>query len=430
MTGSTTTEGSAGAAPTDWTMISLGEASVFSFENGLWTGKKMPFTKARVLRNTNFNNDGTLDYSDVATLDVESRLLPTKQLLPGDIVIERSGGGPKQPVGRVAYFNLPQAGFSFSNFTSRLRVIDKTEVDPAFVLYALLQFHKAGGTLQMQSNTTGIRNLNFEDYRRILIPHPRLAEQRAIASVLSKIQAAVETQDKIIIKLQELRATTMAFLFGGGFSGKNISRTQERIPSNWKLVELGELAQIGNGSTPKRTNPAYWDGGTIPWLTSGKVHEIIINESDEFVTGLAKEECHLPLVPAGSIVVAITGQGKTLGNAALVTFPTCVNQHLAFVKFESKAVIPEFALGYLQHQYQDLRRAGNAGGSTKGALTCAFLKTYPIPLPTISEQNQIANALGALRLGIARAEAKGKTLRILLSSAVDALMTGQIRVQN
>jgi type I restriction enzyme S subunit len=84
------------------------------------------------------------------------------------------------------------------------------------------------------------------------------------------------------------------------------------------VVRLGDIAKIGNGSTPKRTNEAYWEGGHIPWITSTKIHEVIISRADEFVTETAFRECHLPLVPRKSIVVAITGQGKTLGNAALL----------------------------------------------------------------------------------------------------------------
>jgi type I restriction enzyme S subunit len=193
------------------------------------------------------------------------------------------------------------------------------------------------------------------------------------------------------------------------------------------VVRLGEVAKIGNGSTPKRTNPAYWKSGTIPWLTSRKVHERVIRQADEFVTDLAREECHLPLVQKGSIVVAITGQGKTLGNAALVTFDTCVSQHLAYVQFRVPHAIPQFALAFLQQRYEDLRQASRAGGSTKGALTCGFLKSYPLPLPSVEEQREIVRIISAVDRRVEAEEQRKAALQELFKSMLHQLMTGQVR---
>ena len=104
--------------------VPLNDTRVFKLSNGLWTGKKEPLVEAFVLRNTNFGLDGQLNSSDVARLRVEERQLAKRRLGDGDIIVERSGGGPKQPVGRVAFFDLKREGaFSFSNFTSAIRVL-------------------------------------------------------------------------------------------------------------------------------------------------------------------------------------------------------------------------------------------------------------------------------------------------------------------
>ena len=62
------------------------------------------------------------------------------------------------------------------------------------------------------------------------------------------------------------------------------------VPDDWEVVQLGSIAKIGNGATPKRDNAAYWKGGTIPWLTSGKIHEGRITKPDQHVTNTAKSE--------------------------------------------------------------------------------------------------------------------------------------------
>src|SRR5690606_11225476 len=100
----------------DYKTVSLDE--LCEFRNGLWKSDREPLVRAQVIRNTNFRQDGFIDWSDIAELDVEERQLLTRELEYGDIIIEKSGGGPTQPVGRVVYFNKREKGFSFSNFTS------------------------------------------------------------------------------------------------------------------------------------------------------------------------------------------------------------------------------------------------------------------------------------------------------------------------
>ena len=106
--------------------MDLTDESVFSTHNGLWLGKKPPFVRAGVIRNTNFTPLGTIDFSDVAELDLEAKQLKTRRLESGDIILERSGGGPKQPVGRVVYFAGSPRVWSFSNFTTAIRVVDRS----------------------------------------------------------------------------------------------------------------------------------------------------------------------------------------------------------------------------------------------------------------------------------------------------------------
>ena len=102
---------------------------VCEFRNGLWTGKKPPFQTVGVIRNTNFTKDGRLDDNDIVYLEVESSQFSKRKLQYGDIILEKSGGGPKQPVGRVIVFDKEEGDFSFSNFTSVIRISNKNTVD-------------------------------------------------------------------------------------------------------------------------------------------------------------------------------------------------------------------------------------------------------------------------------------------------------------
>ncbi len=274
-------------------------------------------------------------------------------------------------------------------------------------------------------------NRHFTLLKERRVPRPELPEQRKIAGVLGLVQRAMEQQERLLALTVELKKTLLHYLFIQGLRGEPQKQTEiGPVPESWELVPLGSLGKIGNGSTPKRGNDGYWEGGSIPWLNSTKIHEGFITRADQFVTDLAVKECHLPRVKRGSLLIAITGQGKTLGNSALVLFETCINQHLAYAQFTSPRVVPEFVFWFMQTRYEHLRSISQAGGSTKGALTCGYLKTYPIPVPSLDEQQEIARIFATFDHKEKVYESKHGALNELFRTLLHQLMTAQIRVHN
>jgi type I restriction enzyme S subunit len=256
---------------------------------------------------------------------------------------------------------------------------------------------------------------------------PPVTEQRAIAYVLHTLQKAKEARQCELALESERKAALMEHLFTHGTRGEATKQSEiGEIPESWRIVEIETIAEVGNGSTPSRTDERYWKHGTIPWITSTKVHEVVIRESVEFVTEAARSECHLPLVPQQSIVVAITGQGKTLGNAAILEFDTCINQHLAYIRITDETVQPYFALFYLRSRYQYFRGVSSGGGSTKGALTCGFLKRMKIPVPRRDEQESIAELFSACEMKCGCLEKEIGNLDELFAAALAELMNGRL----
>lgn len=96
------------------------------------TGSGIP-----VLRTTNFTNEGVVNYDNVVTRIITKKNIDAKYLRPGDIVIEKSGGSDKQPVGRVIYYDGPENKYLFNNFTGLLRVKDTSKWCPRYVFYSL-----------------------------------------------------------------------------------------------------------------------------------------------------------------------------------------------------------------------------------------------------------------------------------------------------
>jgi type I restriction enzyme, S subunit len=270
--------------PKEWSILPLNH--LVETRNGLWKGNKSPLINAKVIRNTNFNNDGTLDLLDVAELKVQSNQFETRQLEKGDIILERSGGGPTQPVGRVVYFNLDDSDYSFSNFTTRLRVVSISTVHSKFLLYYLLHFYKEGNTNALQSRTTGIRNLNFKDYCQINIPLPPLPEQRAIAHVLNTVRQSIEATERVIAAAKELKRSMMKYLFTYGpvpidqADQVKLKETEiGEVPEGWLSGLLGDFITLQRGfdlptSQRKKGNiPIVSSSGISGWHSCAKVSE-------------------------------------------------------------------------------------------------------------------------------------------------------------
>ncbi len=135
-----------------------------------------------VVRNTNFHNDFNLDFSDVAQRYIKKNKAEKLALKKGEILVEKSGGSPIQPVGRVAIIeDLPfDKPVVFSNFLQKMKIKENTLL-PEYVFVYLQTLYKSGYMDYIQNQTTGIKNLRLKDFFKIKIVKPNIADQRKIA---------------------------------------------------------------------------------------------------------------------------------------------------------------------------------------------------------------------------------------------------------
>lgn len=195
-----------------WTYKTLEECC--DVINGLWTGKKEPFIKVAVIRNTNFSKDCRLKLDDVAYIDVEAKQFATRKLKVGDIIIEKSGGSEKQPVGRAVLFDIPNGDYSFSNFTAALRVKDDVNLNPTFLHKCLYGHYVKGATLKMQSKTTGLHNLDMKAFLRLPIPSLPIPEQERIVAELDLLTDIIDKQKAQLKELDTLANSIFYDMFG------------------------------------------------------------------------------------------------------------------------------------------------------------------------------------------------------------------------
>ncbi len=303
------------------------------------------------------------------------------------------------------------------------------EVNSRLLFYYLLHPEVRESIAGKMEGSTGRQRVPERVVLEYPVPNPPKEEQDKIAAVLWKIQRAIEVEEKLTATARELKQAAMRQLFTRGLRGEAQQETEiGSIPESWEVVQLGSCARIGNGTTPNRQHAAYWQGGNIPWITSGRMYERRISGSETHVTQTALDECSLPLLQPGAILMAIVGQGKTLGHCAVLDSVATVSRHVGFIQLHDKNISPEFVRYYLEGQYEYLRQLAAGNGSTRAALTSAILRSFSIPLPKPQEQNEIVAILNATVSKISLHERKQAALQDLFKTMLHQLMTGEIRV--
>ena len=162
------------------------------------------------------------------------------------------------------------------------------------------------------------------------------------------------------------------------------------LPAHWDVSSLKWLCRRYAGGTPDKNRPEFWNEGTIPWLNSGAVNLGRIYEPSAFITQEAFDSSSAKWIPAGSLVMALAGQGKTKGTVAQLMFESTCNQSMAAL-VPSQRVEARYLYWWLDSNYQNIRNM--AGGDLRDGLNLELLGAIPCPLPTNAEQTYISNFL-------------------------------------
>lgn len=389
-------------------------------------------TLGKMLQSTDTGNDVLANYMRAANVQPDGVLmlepkemwfspgeLDTLSLRRGDAVVVEGGVGG---YGRAAYLAEDLPGWGFQNSINRLRPLNDN--DGRFLAYYLIAL-RASGYIERYCNVVSMPHLTAEKLAALPAPIPEASEQRAIADYLdretARIDTLIEEQQRLIEMLRERRQAVIRSSVPDPKSGSTTSD------------KLGRRTRIGNGSTPRREERSFWSNGHIPWLNSAVVNQDRVSGATQFVTDQAVAKCHLPLVPAGSILVALTGQGKTRGTVTVLDIEATINQHMAYVVPEIDHWNSEYLLWCLTAAYGELRAASDENGSTKGALTCEDLKRFRVAQVPLDEQRRIAAYLdeqtAKIDTLIAETESFIELARERRSALITAAVTGQIDVR-
>jgi len=399
-----------------WQTKTLNE--VCQFSNGLWKGEKPPFVNAGVIRNTNFTKDGMLDGSDIAYLSVEEKKLEKRRLQFGDIILEKSGGGPKQPVGRVALFDKEDGDFSFSNFTAALRVLDAGELDFRFLHKFLHWTYISGVTEGMQSHSTGIRNLDGDAYKAITISFPSLTKQKRIVVILDEAFEGMATAKANAEKnLQNARAMFESHL----------QSVFSRRPDEVSISELATDITDGDHSPP----PKALTG--VPFITISDIAKRT-REIDFSNTFMVPMEYFRNLKPnkkprVGDVLYTVTG--ATLGIPVLVSEQRdfCFQRHIGLIRPKPDTDSAWLTYALLSPEVFKQATMGSTGAAQK-TVSLSVLRGLKVPKLGRTDQKRVAARLDGLAVETLHLaslyERKLAALEALKKSLLHQAFTGQL----
>lgn len=157
-----------------------------------------------------------------------------------------------------------------------------------------------------------------------------------------------------------------------------------------KRVTIGDIADVVSGGTPSRSNSEYW-GGKIPWVKTGAIDYCWIREANEWITEKGLENSAARIIPKGTILMAMYGQGKTRGQVAILGIDATINQACAAILLHDGSD-RDFVYQQLAFRYDYIRKLSNSGSQEN--LNADLVKSIAFPAPDEIEQKKIGAILG------------------------------------
>lgn len=296
--------------------------------------------------------------------------------------------------------------------------IDERRIEPSFLRLALPGYLDL---IWAATSAVTVKHLSSRSIAEIPLPLPERGEQRRIVEILeyhlSHLAAGLSSAASA-----EARASAMVM--------SAQTRLLRRAAETGLNATIGELAKVGTGTTPSRARKDFYDGGTIPWITSGDLSQGVIGAPTQWVTERALAETSLKLYPAGSLVLAMYGEGKTRGTVAELALPATTNQACAVLQVHNGA-LRTWVRAALDANYEAMRRM--AAGGVQPNLNLGLVRAITIPVPDAVTRDRLLADVASVRdsatklcLDVVKVRSRAAALRrAVLAAAFEGKLTGR-----
>lgn len=381
----------------------------------------------------------TLNLRDPTTRSFKKQQFKNLQLRPGDIIIEKSGGGEKTPVGRVVSFDEDVSAVT-SNFVARIRPRD--DVYQRYFLYLLAAHYMSGYSHQFIKQNTGIQNLDDTNLFRSDVWIPDLPTQRAIADFLDRetvrLDSLIEKKQRFIDVLNQKRAATVTFTLTNGLHAdapmkdSGVSWIGD-IPEQWKVAKLGHIGRCANGINI--SGDAFGRG--FPFVSYGDVYRNL--ELPRTVEGLVQStvvDRARYALKAGDVLFTRTSEiidEIGFSSVCMEDMPDAVFAGF-LIRFRpmKRKLLPLFSKFLFRNERLRAFFSKEMMIVTRASLSQGLLKRMPVAFPPLHEQQRIAEYLQSAEDIFVSVSEKTRTsidcLKEYRSALITSAVTGQIDV--
>lgn len=407
-----------------------------SCKNGAWGEEPDGEYDAVCIRAADFDSQlGRLNNGERTLRSLDQKTFDRISLRKGDIIIEKSGGGEKQLVGRAVLFQGSEPSFT-SNFLARCRPAEG--VVPSFLNYLMLAIYNGRGTYPHIKQSTGIQNLDLASFLDIKVKIPSLETQRFIAQFLDEKTARIDGLiDKKRALLDRLTEKRQALITRAVTKGLNPDAPMKPsgidwlgdIPEHWEALRLKNIAKRIVDAEHK-TAPSVDTGDYFLVRTSNVRDGQLVRENAKYVDYETYLEWTRRCVPEANDLL-LTREAPA-GEVCLVPddLPVCLGQRMVLIKTDRERVLPEYLVQTLAGGIMDEFIASLSQGSTVTHFNMSDIGCIPLLLPPLNEQRKIAveleNSLGQVAVIKARVGQSIDTLEEYRSALITAAVTGQI----
>lgn len=352
---------------------------------------------AKYLRNINVRWF-RFDLEDMHTILASPAELKQLSVEDGDLFV-CEGGEP----GRCSVWRGGDNVFVYQKALHRFR--SHGGMVPELLMYRLRHVAETGALAEVFTGTT-IKHLTRESLARFKVPVPPLPEQNRIADKLGALLARVEAcrgrLDRVPGILKRLRQSVLAAATNGELTRE--WREERGFAREWTETRVGEIAFVGTGSTPLRSNNAFYSDSGTPWITSSLTGLPFVARAEEFVTDAAIAAHRLKKYPVGTLLVAMYGEGKTRGQVTELRIEATINQACAAICVDARKAMTAFVRLALEANYIEMRELAKGGNQPN--LNLSKIKEFPLSLPSLEEQRAITARVEAISEWLGRIDTR------------------------
>lgn len=199
-----------------------------------------------------------------------------------------------------------------------------------------------------------------------------------------------------------------------------------KIPSDWEVKRLGEIiVNSYSGGTPARNIKEYYENGTIPWIKSGEINQIYVNETEECITEEALNNSSAKITPKGTLLYAL--YGATAGIVGFTNIDAALNQAILAIFPNEKKLLKRYLFFYLGFNKDNILKEFTQGGQPN--LSAGLVKGLKFPLPPLPEQTRIAEVLSAWDKAIINVQAAIEQVELRNKWLMQELLSGKRRLK-